>query len=49
RYFGAGPTPEPEDDGPAGWLAPAAGGLGVLLLAAGVLLWRGRSPFTRNR
>lgn len=52
RYFGTGPTPEPEDDGPAGWLAPAAGGLGVLLLAGAVVLWRGRdgrSPFARRR
>lgn len=52
RYFGTGPAPEPEDDGPAGWLAPAAGGLGVLLLAGAVVLWRGRdgrSPFARRR
>ncbi|WP_330238103.1 type VII secretion-associated serine protease mycosin [Streptomyces sp. NBC_00525] len=42
RYFGTGPTPEPGDDGPAGRLAPAAVGLGVLLLAAGALLWRTR-------
>lgn len=52
RYFGSGPTPEPEDDGPADWLAPAAGGLGVLLLAGAVALWRGRdgrSLFPRRR
>ncbi|MEU2246290.1 type VII secretion-associated serine protease mycosin [Streptomyces sp. NPDC019224] len=52
RYFGAGPTPGPEDEGPAGWLAPAAGVLGALLLAAGALLRRGgdgRSPSARGR
>ncbi|MFI6650760.1 type VII secretion-associated serine protease mycosin [Streptomyces sp. NPDC050529] len=42
QYFGTGPTPEREDDGPAGWLAPAAGGLGAVLLALAVVLWRGR-------
>ncbi|MGW0546787.1 type VII secretion-associated serine protease mycosin [Streptomyces altiplanensis] len=40
KFFGTGPDPDPEDDGPAGWLAPAAGGAGVLLLAAAVVLWR---------
>ncbi|MCX5139114.1 MULTISPECIES: type VII secretion-associated serine protease mycosin [unclassified Streptomyces] len=42
QYFGTGPAPEREDDGPAGWLAPAAGGLGAVLLALAVVLWRGR-------
>ncbi|WP_326664144.1 type VII secretion-associated serine protease mycosin [Streptomyces sp. NBC_00385] len=42
RYFGAGPTPPRVDDGPAGWFAPAAGGLGAVLLALAVVLWRGR-------
>lgn len=42
RYFGSGPTPPRADDGPAGWFAPAAGGLGAVLLALAVVLWRGR-------
>ncbi|MCM2415142.1 MULTISPECIES: type VII secretion-associated serine protease mycosin [unclassified Streptomyces] len=42
QYFGTGPTPPRKDDGPAGWLAPAAGGLGAVLLALAVVLWRGR-------
>ncbi|MEV6397897.1 type VII secretion-associated serine protease mycosin [Streptomyces sp. NPDC051907] len=41
RYFGAGPTPEPESKEPAVWLAPLAGGLGALVLAVAVVLWRG--------
>ncbi|MER8087567.1 type VII secretion-associated serine protease mycosin [Streptomyces sp. NPDC087532] len=51
RYFGAGPTPERHDSGPAGWLAPAAGGLGAVLLALAVVLWRGRGgrPATVRR
>ncbi|MFB7186798.1 type VII secretion-associated serine protease mycosin [Streptomyces sp. NPDC056230] len=51
RYFGAGPTPEHHDNGPAGWLAPAAGGLGAVLLALAVVLWRGRGgrPATVRR
>ncbi|WOX25396.1 type VII secretion-associated serine protease mycosin [Streptomyces solicathayae] len=45
RYFGAGPIPDEADGRPVGLLAPAAGGLGVLLLAAAVVLWRGsRGP-----
>lgn len=43
EYFGPGPTRPREDDGPAGWLAPAAGGLGAVLLALAVVLWRGRT------
>ncbi|MER5278475.1 type VII secretion-associated serine protease mycosin [Streptomyces sp. NPDC002809] len=42
QYFGSGPTPPRADDGPAGWLAPAAGGLGAVMLALAVVLWRGR-------
>lgn len=42
RYFGSGPTPPRADDGPADWFAPAAGGLGAVLLALAVVLWRGR-------
>ncbi|MEU6984308.1 type VII secretion-associated serine protease mycosin [Streptomyces sp. NPDC046324] len=41
RFFGAGPQPAPDDDKPVGLLAPAAGGVGVLLLVAAVVLWRG--------
>ncbi|WP_055703117.1 type VII secretion-associated serine protease mycosin [Streptomyces silaceus] len=41
-YFGHGPDTADGDDGPAGWVGPLAGGLGVGLLAAGVYLWRGR-------
>ncbi|WP_405684392.1 type VII secretion-associated serine protease mycosin [Streptomyces sp. NBC_01387] len=41
KYFGPGPESASGDDGPAGWLVPLAGSVGVLLLAAGVVLWRG--------
>ncbi|WP_328402615.1 type VII secretion-associated serine protease mycosin [Streptomyces sp. NBC_00390] len=48
QYFGPGPTPADEDGAPTGVLAPVAGGLGVLMLAAAVALWRGgRSSRTR--
>ncbi|MDN3295258.1 type VII secretion-associated serine protease mycosin [Streptomyces ficellus] len=41
RYFGAGPpSAAAEEEGP-GLLAPVTGGVGVLLLAAAVVLWRG--------
>ncbi|WP_432124806.1 type VII secretion-associated serine protease mycosin [Streptomyces sp. C10-9-1] len=40
RYFGPGPDPEGEDAHPGRLLAPAAGALGVLVLAAAVVLWR---------
>ncbi|MGP3635922.1 type VII secretion-associated serine protease mycosin [Streptomyces sp. 24-1644] len=42
QFFGPGPTPRPEDDSSANWLAPTAGGLGAVLLALAVVLWRGR-------
>ncbi|MFC9244155.1 type VII secretion-associated serine protease mycosin [Streptomyces sp. NPDC057136] len=51
QYFGPGPTPRPEDDSPANWLAPTAGGLGAVLLALAVVLWRareGRGPSGRR-
>ena len=48
EYFGSGPTPRGDDGGPAGWLAPSAGGLGAVLLALAVVLWRGRNPSDRN-
>ncbi|MGW5420971.1 type VII secretion-associated serine protease mycosin [Streptomyces sp. NPDC003943] len=45
RYFGPGPQPDAEDSRPIGLLAPLAGGVGVLFLAAAVTLWRGgRAP-----
>ncbi|MER5923158.1 type VII secretion-associated serine protease mycosin [Streptomyces mirabilis] len=42
KYFGTGPDAALDDNQPSGWVGPAAGGVGVLLLAASVLLWRGR-------
>ncbi|MFE9554847.1 type VII secretion-associated serine protease mycosin [Streptomyces sp. NPDC006692] len=39
-YFGSGPDAPAADDSPADWLAPVSAGGGVLLLAAGVVLWR---------
>ncbi|MDH6629304.1 type VII secretion-associated serine protease mycosin [Streptomyces sp. LBL] len=42
KYFGPGPDSAEEDDGPAGWVAPLAGGVGGLLLIGAVVLWRGR-------
>ncbi|MDQ0797378.1 type VII secretion-associated serine protease mycosin [Streptomyces sp. B1I3] len=48
QYFGPGPTPKREDERPAGWLAPTAGGLGALLLAVAVVLWRGRNTAGRG-
>ncbi|MEU9010133.1 type VII secretion-associated serine protease mycosin [Streptomyces sp. NPDC048479] len=41
RYFGSGPAAVKVDAEPAGWLAPLAGGVGALLLAGAVVLWRG--------
>ncbi|MFJ4826721.1 type VII secretion-associated serine protease mycosin [Streptomyces bacillaris] len=43
KYFGPGPTPPPAADDPVNWAAPLAGGLGAALLAAAVVLWRGRN------
>ncbi|MGY0022710.1 type VII secretion-associated serine protease mycosin [Streptomyces sp. YJ-C3] len=40
KYFGPGPD-DPDDDGPAGWVAPVAYVLGALLLGVAVHLWRG--------
>ncbi|WP_330176689.1 type VII secretion-associated serine protease mycosin [Streptomyces sp. NBC_01498] len=48
RYFGRGPRDTAEDSEPAGWLAPLAGGLGAVLLAAAVVLWRG-GPVSARR
>ncbi|MFK0019390.1 type VII secretion-associated serine protease mycosin [Streptomyces sp. NPDC090798] len=42
KYFGTGPDAAPGDNQPSGWVGPAAGGAGVVLLAASVILWRGR-------
>ncbi|MEK9524597.1 type VII secretion-associated serine protease mycosin [Streptomyces venezuelae] len=40
RHFGPGPLPATEESRPVGLLAPAAGGLGVLLLLTAVILRR---------
>ncbi|MFD3661510.1 type VII secretion-associated serine protease mycosin [Streptomyces sp. NPDC058659] len=42
QYFGPGPTPAVEESRPLGLLAPAAGGLGALLLLTAVVLGRTR-------
>jgi type VII secretion-associated serine protease mycosin len=41
EYFGPGPAAVKKDVEPAGWLAPLAGGIGALVLAGAVVLWRG--------
>lgn len=48
KYFGPGPTSPPAADAPVNWAAPLAGGLGAALLAAAVILWRGRNPAGRR-
>ncbi|MEV7193010.1 type VII secretion-associated serine protease mycosin [Streptomyces sp. NPDC093510] len=47
-YFGHGPDTTQGGDGPAAWVGPLAGGLGVALLAAAVHLWRTRSGASRR-
>lgn len=47
KYFGRGPDPAQQDAEPAGWLAALAGGLGALVLAGAVVLWRGGRPARR--
>ncbi|GAA2223132.1 type VII secretion-associated serine protease mycosin [Streptomyces nogalater] len=42
KYFGPGPDTPEAAEGTAGWAAPLAGGVGAVLLVAGVVLWRGR-------
>jgi type VII secretion-associated serine protease mycosin len=42
KYFGAGPDTTDDTPDSPGWAGPLAGALGVALLAASVLLWRGR-------
>lgn len=42
KYFGSGPDTAQDDDSAFSWAAPAAGGLGILLLGGAVVLWRGR-------
>ncbi|MGC0378389.1 type VII secretion-associated serine protease mycosin [Streptomyces sp. SAI-229] len=44
KYFGPGPDTAGSDDDTADWAAPLAGGAGVVLLVAAVVLWRGRRP-----
>ncbi|MER5885808.1 type VII secretion-associated serine protease mycosin [Streptomyces sp. NPDC001941] len=41
KYFGPGPVKTAGPAEPAGWLAPAVGAAGALLLVAAVALWRG--------
>ncbi|WAM00068.1 type VII secretion-associated serine protease mycosin [Streptomyces sp. Je 1-369] len=48
KYYGSGPDETTSDDGPAAWLGPTAGALGVALLALAVHLWRTR-PRTSRR
>ncbi|MCX4583339.1 type VII secretion-associated serine protease mycosin [Streptomyces sp. NBC_01481] len=40
-YFGPGPARADKDSEPAAWLAPLAGGMGVLVLLGAAALWRG--------
>ncbi|WP_326724261.1 MULTISPECIES: type VII secretion-associated serine protease mycosin [unclassified Streptomyces] len=42
EYFGSGPDAPEDDTDTVGWAGPLAGGLGAVLLAAAVVLWRGR-------
>ncbi|WP_369245338.1 type VII secretion-associated serine protease mycosin [Streptomyces sp. R41] len=42
KYFGSGPDTPADDENSSGWAGPLAGGLGAVLLATAVLLWRGR-------
>ncbi|MEV1046456.1 type VII secretion-associated serine protease mycosin [Streptomyces sp. NPDC049916] len=48
RYFGAGPTPPRAGTDSVHRAAPLAGGLGAALLAAAVVLWRGRNAPRRR-
>ncbi|WP_254812945.1 type VII secretion-associated serine protease mycosin [Streptomyces cavourensis] len=48
KYFGPGPTPPPADEDPANGAALLAGALGAALLAAAVVLWRGRNASGRR-
>ncbi|MER6995889.1 type VII secretion-associated serine protease mycosin [Streptomyces sp. NPDC000410] len=41
RYFGRGPDAAAAPGGSGGWLAPLTGGIGAVLLAGAVVLWRG--------
>ncbi|GGN70473.1 type VII secretion-associated serine protease [Streptomyces albiflavescens] len=42
KYFGSGPDTPADDENSFGWAGPLAGGLGAVLLATAVVLWRGR-------
>ncbi|MGW1158343.1 type VII secretion-associated serine protease mycosin [Streptomyces sp. NPDC002513] len=46
KYFGPGPGTADDGTGSPDWAVPLAGGLGAVLLAVSVVLWRGR---TRTR
>ncbi|MBA4862540.1 type VII secretion-associated serine protease mycosin [Streptomyces sp. PSKA54] len=42
KYFGPGPSDSGSGGSSTDWIGPLAGGLGAVLLAAAVVLWRGR-------
>ncbi|MFG2967286.1 MULTISPECIES: type VII secretion-associated serine protease mycosin [unclassified Streptomyces] len=46
KYFGSGPDPENTSTSTTDWAAPLAGIAGTALLAAAVILWRGRRRIT---
>lgn len=48
QYFGAGPDPATGASGSSGWAGYLAGGLGVALLVASVVLWQGRGRTRRT-
>ncbi|MFF0448636.1 type VII secretion-associated serine protease mycosin [Streptomyces sp. NPDC004609] len=41
KYFGKGPRAQRPDEGSAGWIASLVAGIGALVLAGAVVLWRG--------
>lgn len=48
KFFGSGPDPATTASDTAGWAGALAGGLGVVLLAASVALWRSRNRVRRT-
>ncbi|MER5177902.1 type VII secretion-associated serine protease mycosin [Streptomyces sp. NPDC002896] len=49
KYFGPGPTNSDSGADSSDWVGPLAGGLGAVLLAAAVVLWRGRGGVRPGR
>ncbi|AVH59753.1 MULTISPECIES: type VII secretion-associated serine protease mycosin [Streptomyces] len=47
KYFGPGPDTSADDGSSSGWAVALAGGLGVVVLATAVVLWRGRGGSRR--